>query len=140
VSVNLELVQSIYAAWERGDYSSARWADPEIEYVHADGPSPGHWKGLDALATGAREWLNAWEEYRHEAEEYRELDDQRVLVLIRWSGRGRTSGLDLGQMRTKGAHVFHVRRGRVTKFVVYFERDHALADLGLAPEAGSARS
>jgi hypothetical protein len=36
-----------------------------------------------------------------EAEEYRELDDNRVLVLNREYGRGKTSGLDLAQMRAR---------------------------------------
>src|SRR5438067_1764773 len=39
-------VQSIYTAWERGDYSSAAWAHPEIETVMADGPTPGIWTGV----------------------------------------------------------------------------------------------
>jgi hypothetical protein len=48
-------VRSIYAAWERGDFTSLAWADPEIEHEYADGPSPGSWKGFDGMAEAFRE-------------------------------------------------------------------------------------
>ena len=69
--------------------------------------------------------------FRLEAEEYRELDDQRLLVLDHLSGRGKTSGLELEQMRPAGAWLFHVHGGKVTRMVRYLDRDRALADLGL---------
>ena len=48
---NVEVVRSICAAWDRGDYSSVAWADPDIEFVTADGPSPGSWRGWRAWPT-----------------------------------------------------------------------------------------
>jgi ketosteroid isomerase-like protein len=137
MSANLDLVRSIYAAWERGDFSSAEWAHPEIEYVIADGPEPGRWSGLTGMTEGARVNLNAWEEYRVKAEEYRELDDERILVLLDFSGRGKTSGLELRHVRTHGAQLFHVRDGKVTTHIHYWDRGRAFAELGLAPEGGS---
>jgi ketosteroid isomerase-like protein len=131
MSQNLDLVRSIYAAWERGDYSATAWAHPEIEFEIADGPSPGVWVGLPGLAEGWRSWLSSWEEYRSVVGEYRELDGERVLTLVRRTGRGKTSGLELGQIGTNGATLFHVRGGKVRRFVFYLDRERALADLGL---------
>jgi ketosteroid isomerase-like protein len=131
VSENLDLVRSIYAAQERGDFRSADWADPDVEWVTVDGPAPGRWTGLAGMAEGWREFLSAWGNYSAVAEEYRELDSERVLVLIRQSGRGKTSGIDLAQMHARVAAIFHIRDGRVVKVVNYMDVDLALVDLGL---------
>lgn len=130
-SANLDLVRSIYAGWERGDYSAWDWADTDIEFVAADGPAPGKWTGVAGLREGARGFLSAWFEYRIVPEEYRELDRERVLVLHKVSGRGKTSGLELGQTGSKAANLFHVRGGKVVRLVAYFKCERALADLGL---------
>lgn len=134
-SANLELVRSICAAWGRGDFSSAEWADSEIEYVIADGPSPGAWVGLAGMAEGARTLFGAWENLRAEAEEYHELDSRRVLVLVHNTGRGKTSGVELGRMHAGGAILFELRGGKVTRLVTYWQRDLALAALELIPGA-----
>src|SRR4051812_40850670 len=96
-----------------------------------DGPDPGSWKGLAEMASSFRTLLSPWEEFRLEASEYRVLDPERVLVLDRLSGRGKTSGVDLGRIQSQGAWLFHVRDGRVTRMVRYMDRDRALEAAGL---------
>src|SRR4030088_1101003 len=122
---NLDLVRSIYAAWERGDFSSAEWAHPEIEFVVPDGPDPGTWKGLAEMTESWRSQISAWEAFHAVADEFRQLDDERVLVLSHIGGRGKTSGLDIGHMRTKGAGLFHIRRDKVMRVVLYWDRNRA---------------
>jgi ketosteroid isomerase-like protein len=131
-SANVQLVRSIYAGWERGNFGSVEWADPEIEYVYADGPSPGRWTGLAGASQGVREFLGAWQNFRLEAKEYRGVDAECVLVLNRRSGRGKTSGLALEQLATKGVQMFQIRDGAVVRLVVYFDRERGLTELGLA--------
>ena len=67
MSANLDLVRSIYAAWERGDFSSPEWADPEIEFVVADGLSPAAWMGAARMGEKTRELQDVWQEFRMEA-------------------------------------------------------------------------
>jgi ketosteroid isomerase-like protein len=140
-SANVKLVQSIFAAWEAGDYSRpGEWAHPEIEFVFVEGPSPGKYTGLTGLADAWRDFLSAWEEWRSVAEDYRELDDEHVLVLVRYGGRGKASRLDVGQMRTEAAGLFQIHGGMVRRLVFYWDRARALSDLGLPSEAGASSS
>ena len=138
-SPNLELVRSICAEWERGRYSSVDWAHPDMEFVIEDLPASGSWKGVVAGAEAWRDFLDAWEGHRIQVDEYRELDECRVLTLGAFSARGKTSGVDLENVRTTGANVFYIHEGKVIKLVIYFDRGHALADLGLAPEGEATR-
>src|SRR5437870_1948437 len=132
MSENLDLVRSIYAALERDDFARmAEWVHPEAEFVRADGLAPGVVIGLERLAEDWREYLSTWEGYRFVVDELRELDGERILALFHLSGRGKTSGVDLGQLPSHAAAVFHVHDGKVTRAVRYWDRDRALADLGL---------
>lgn len=139
MSANLDLVRSIYADWERGDFfSRSDWADPDIEFVWAEGPdlARGPATGVQAMGRSWRSSLGAAEDFRVSIEECREIDEDRVLVLSRRSGRGRNSGLDLGQLPQRTATLFHIRAERVTRLVIYVDRDRALADLGLTEGDG----
>ena len=125
---NLDLVRSIYANWERGDFRSTAWADPRIELVITEGLAGEVFHGLDSTAQGWRDWLSAWDGYRAQAQEYRALDGERVLVLGRMSGRGRIGGVS---SETETANVFHLREGKVVRLELYRDRSKAFADLGL---------
>lgn len=131
VSDNLDLVRSIQEHWDRGDFNSVAWAHPDIELEFADGPDAGRWTGLDGMAEGWRIFQSTWADLRPEATEFREIDGERVLVLIQFRGRARASGLQLGEMDSRNASVHHLRDGKVTRLVLYWDRDSALADLGV---------
>lgn len=127
---NVALVRSIYADWSRGDFSSAVWADPEIEFAFVDGPEPGSWSGRPAMAQRYGEWLSGWKDFRAELEELIVVDSTRILVLVHNSARGRVSDLEMDQRSV--ANLFEINSGSVTRFALYWDRDRALADLGLA--------
>jgi len=130
---NVELVRSIYAAWERGDFASTDWADPEIEMVGVSDLLPTSVTGVDQLARSWSEAINAYEDYSVEAEEFRVIDRERVLVLAEQRGHGKASGIPISR---KGANVFHVRDGKVVKLILYEDRGPAFTDLSLTAEAG----
>lgn len=125
---NVALVRSIYDAWAQGDFRPSAWADPDIEFGYIGGPEPAASRGIEPMNVLWREWLRDWEGFRAEPVEYRVIDEDRILVLVRNRGRGRLSGLEFEE-RSVG-NYFELDGGRVRKLVVYLDGARALADLG----------
>jgi ketosteroid isomerase-like protein len=130
VPSNLDLVKSIYAEWEHGDWSSADWADPEIEFEVVGGLNEGRWRGLKEMAGSWSAMLSPWEDFTAYLDDIFELDDGRVLVLLRNHGRGKESGIVIDEISSRSANLFTIHDGKVTRLVLYWDRDRALADLG----------
>jgi len=133
MSENLDLVRSLHRdRFERGEFfAHAEWAHPEIECVMVDGPIPDSGRGLAGMARVWQDFLAAYDDFSVTVEEYREIDARRVLVLLRFSGRGRASGLEIGSMSTRNAAVYSIEGGLVHRLALYWDRERAFADLGL---------
>ena len=124
---HVELLRRIYAEWGRGDWRTRfDFYHPEMEWgwseefpglagVYADRSDPNR---------RVRAWLSEWEHWRAEAEEYLEFGDDVVVVLARYSGRGRGSGAEIVQ---QGAHVFEFRDGQVIRLEIFASREKAIA-------------
>jgi ketosteroid isomerase-like protein len=70
----------------------------------------------------------AMSEFRVEAEAYRDLDDDRVLLLGLVVGRGRASR---AEVRAELGQVFTFRDGQVVSYHGYLDRAEALEAVGL---------
>ncbi|HME03534.1 MAG TPA: nuclear transport factor 2 family protein [Solirubrobacteraceae bacterium] len=126
---NVDLVRSLLAEWDRGDFRSREWAAPGVEFVLADGPEPGRWHGVAGLAAYWRDFLRHWQGFHVSADSVRELDDGRVLAFLRLSGRATASGVAVQQPATA---VFRLDDGKVTELLYFNDREGGLNDLGLA--------
>ena len=92
-------------------------AGPESEFRGVEG----FWRWIAATD-------EAMSEFKVEAEAYRDLGDNRVLLLGRVVGRGRASG---AEVRAELGQVFTVRDGQLVSYRGYLDRQDALEAVGL---------
>jgi uncharacterized protein len=122
---NADIVRPIYEHWARGDWRPRfEVYDPEMEWGWSDEfPDLGgvHQDPVDPNPR-LRRWLSGWEEWRAEPDDFVEIGDH-VIVLARYLGRGKGSGIEIEQ---EGAHVFKLRDGRVIRLEIFASRERAL--------------
>lgn|ERR1700737_2358333 len=130
---NVEIMRGLYGAWTRGDHDAfLSMVDPEIEWR-----GPREWPDLAEPRygpEGIRDYLRTISEvlddYRMAPEEFIDAGSDRVLVLSREGGRGKTSGAEVQTHLT--AHVWTLRDGKPVQMQSYWERADAFQAVGLA--------
>jgi ketosteroid isomerase-like protein len=128
---NVEVVRRGYEAFGRGDLGAAmELFHPDVEWHDPERPGGGTYRGHEGVLRNLAEWLEGWEEFRLEPEEFLEAGDQ-VVVLVRQSGRGKGSGVEIeGRL----AQVFGLREGKVVWARTYTSREEALKAAGLGEQ------
>ncbi len=125
-AANVDALRRGYEALNSGHLSEVHaLLHPEIEWQEGgDAPEAGIHHGRDSFETFLRTWLESFEAFRIEPEEIVE-DDDRLIAMVRQSGTGRASGIEV---EARIAHVWTVKDGLAVRWQSYSNREEALAE------------
>jgi ketosteroid isomerase-like protein len=127
---NVELVRQGYEAWNRGDL---QWmvdhVTPDFEFRTAQlfPDTDAIYRGREGLRQFWNTFQGPWETLLVEVERIEPIGDARVLVLLRFRGRGR-DGLEVA---LEYANVSTIENGMVTLMVGFANWQEALEVAGL---------
>jgi ketosteroid isomerase-like protein len=127
---NVEIIRAMYEDWARGEFP-ASFIDPDVVYLRIGAQTPdmeGEWRGLEAFSRTTAEYFRSFSDFRIEAEEIIDLDDERVLVLSRHTAVGKLSGVPIDH---ELGDLFTLRAGKVVRFDSFWNRADALEAAGL---------
>ena len=115
---NLELVQRLYEAWSNGDLEGTTDAFAEdVEWHgHPQLPEPGPYGSRDEVRVWMEQFREAWGELSADPVELIDAGDS-VVALVRMSGRGRGSGVEV--RGGVDVHIMTFRNGEVSYFRIY---------------------
>jgi ketosteroid isomerase-like protein len=132
---NVELVRRVYQdTAERGPAAALDFFHRDAEWhPPREDPDATPRRGREAISRYFGQWLDAWEDFRIEPESLLDAGD-KVVAVIRITGRGRGSGVEFPELRS--AHVFTLRESEIVRVQVFYDRDEALEAVGLR-ERGS---
>ena len=126
---NVDAVRTVYRAWGEGDpRGNPAVYDPHLVYVsEPDDPERGPHYGLEAANAYYRRFLDAWDDWRIEATEYREAGDS-IVVRARRTGTGKSSRIP---MEDESFHVWTFRGAKAIRIEVFQTEAEALEAVGL---------
>ena len=132
---NVEIARRAFEAFNRtfaeGTDDVYALLDPDVEFIPIMAILEGiTYKGHE----GVRQWIEDvkrdWVDFEPRPEDFRDLGDDRVLVLGSWRARGRGGDqlLDIPQ----AAWLTQYRKGRLVRLQTFTERKKALEAAGLS--------
>ena len=129
---NVEIVRDALVAFNRGDLDAFEqyWTD-DIDYRAAEGAPDDHGpiQGKDALRAFMQDWLEMFDDFRAEPVELIEAGEDKVIAVVRISGRAKLSGVETDLTY---AALYTFRDGKINRGREYWTRDQALEAAGLS--------
>ena len=121
---NFDVVRAVYAAWNREEFPGPpELLDANVEYVNPPGAiEPGVRRGLEAFAQAVANTVEGWETWRRELEDMTPRGDD-VAVVVRYSARGRSSGVEV---EGRESALWTVRDGRVVRYAWFQGEEDAI--------------
>jgi uncharacterized protein len=126
---NAERIRQGYEAVDRGDIEAVRELfAPDIElFDRPEVPNAQSYRGWEGMATTVRDSQDTFEDFRFVPERYLEKDD-RVVVIVTMTGRGRASGVPVEE---RIGHLWTIREGLAVELRAFTDPADALEAAGL---------
>jgi len=129
----VESLLRVYAEFSKGNFRPVTDVyGPDLEWGWSD-----EFPGLEGVIREPVErserlvqWLSTWEQWRVVPEDFVTSGDH-VVVLCRYTGRGKGSGVEVD---THGAHMWTFRDGRAARLEIFSSARRALKAAGVEPE------
>jgi ketosteroid isomerase-like protein len=126
---NVEIVRRMYAAFHSGDFEGAlAHFDRNVVVDATMRVDAGLGHGREAVNQIVGRWVGAFDEWREEIEEMRDLGGH-VCVVSTQHGRGKGTGIET---ETRYAVLYQVRGNLITRMTLYPGPDQALEAVGLS--------
>ena len=127
---NVDAVRRAYEAFDRAGLEAL------LEYFHADteydataaiGPYAGMYYGRAAIRGFLADYFESWEYVRMEPEEFIEVGNDHVVVLLRLRLRGKGSGIEVD---AQTVNVWTMRDGIAVRIAIHNDKAEAIEAVG----------
>jgi ketosteroid isomerase-like protein len=130
---NVERIRRGYEAFAHGDVDSLlELLDPDVDWHPAIAPILGveTVRGREAVRRFfTRDLFEGFNQFRAEPLSFEDLGGDLVLVMVRYTGRGESSGIEMDQ---KFATLYEIRDGKTVTMRDYSTKAEALEAAGLS--------
>jgi len=104
--------------------------DPDVEWIPITAALEGtSYRGEEEVRGWMEEIKREWEIFETRPRDFRDLGDDRVLILGTWRARGRSSGLELDSQ--PASWLIKFEGGKITRMQTFTDRAKALEAAGL---------
>jgi uncharacterized protein len=127
---NVEIVRRAYEAFSRAGLDGLLehfHPDAEYDITAAIGPYAGMYYGRAAIRTFLADYLESWEYVQMEPEDFIEVGEDHVVVLLRLHMRGKGSGVEVEAHTT---NVWTMRDGKAVRIAIHNDKAAALKAAG----------